>query len=144
LWIVADVWWVVTGVLQQALGGPAAITFTSFYTRSSTQSDGSTVSRTIGHSGPAPVAVALVVLIIIGALWGLFTFKVWQGRQWSRILLTVLGGLGCLFTLVQLFAAFSSPGGALRALLDLFLLGFALAAIITMYSSAAGSYFTPR
>jgi hypothetical protein len=44
----------------------------------------------------ATMAVTVVILIIVAALYVLFAFKLRQGRNWARIVLTVIAALAVL------------------------------------------------
>lgn len=58
------------------------------------------------------VAVALVIGLGFVALWALFIWFAWKGRDWARIAIWVLGGI----SLFSAFGAFSSPVGSVVAL----------------------------
>ena len=98
------------------------------------------------------IQIGLVVAAVIGlvfvALFLLFTFKMRAGRNWARILLTILGGLSILSSLIgigglgQMFAA--GPLGILSAVLSIVQLVVIAAAIVFMFRPAAGPYFQRR
>jgi hypothetical protein len=83
---------------------------------------------------------ALIGGAVIGLLFVVaelvFVFLMRGGRNWARIVLAVLGGLGVLFGLIGLAAA-SSVSGLLQLLL---LIG----AIVTMFLPTANAWFRHR
>lgn len=84
------------------------------------------------------VTIAVVGLIIL-ALQLFFVFKMRAGRNWARIVLTVLGVIGVLssvFTLTQ--------GSGLAAVVNLVSAVVVVAAIVFMYRPAASAYFSPQ
>lgn len=85
------------------------------------------------------IAVAVIGLIIAG-LELLFTFKMRAGRNWARIVLTVLGVLGVLFSLYGLATAFTI--GSVLTLISIIVV---IAAIVFMFKPASSAYFsTPQ
>ncbi|HWR46859.1 MAG TPA: hypothetical protein VN327_04445 [Pseudonocardiaceae bacterium] len=81
------------------------------------------------------VGVVLVLLIVAAEL--VFVFLMRGGRNWARIVLAVLGGLGVLFGLIGL----AIGGGSVTGLLQLLLL---IGAIVTMFLPSANAWFQPR
>jgi hypothetical protein len=49
------------------------------------------------------VRIGLVAALVFSAVYGLFVFFAWRGRNWARIVLWVLGGIGLATGLVGLF-----------------------------------------
>jgi hypothetical protein len=83
------------------------------------------------------VSVLATVSVCIGfALWVLFVLKMWAGRNWARIVLTVLGGVGLAGDLVALFI--ETP--IIKVLDGLELLTVA-AALVLMYLPSSERYF---
>lgn len=91
------------------------------------------------------IVVFAVLYLIALALVALFAFKMRSGRNWARIVLTVLGAIGILLNLGGLFGGGSAGGGnvvdLILPIVQLVLLG---AAIFLMYRPAANAYFAPR
>lgn len=88
--------------------------------------------------------IAIAVFAIFALLYVFFAFMMWNGRNWARIVLTVLGALGILSSFTPTTssvtvngttyssgsAAYSYVGGIL-----------AIVAIVLMYLPAANAYF---
>ncbi len=93
--------------------------------------DRSTVERfaTVGS------VVAVVIGLVLVGVQLLLVFLMRSGRNWARIVLAVLGGLGVLFGLIGLAA--SSVSGLLQLMV---LVG----AIVTMFLPTANAWFGPR
>ncbi|MGH3916438.1 MAG: hypothetical protein ACRDTC_23965 [Pseudonocardiaceae bacterium] len=87
----------------------------------------------------AVIVVFAVVFLAVSTAQLLFAVFMRNGRNWARIVLTVLGGL---LLLVQLLSLTGTAGGelALTALSTAVL----VAAIITMYLPAANPWFHPH
>lgn len=95
------------------------------------------------------IQVGIIVGAVVGlafvALYLLFTFKMRAGRNWARIVLTILGGLSIIFTLFSLgtigqqFA--SGALGAVTGVLTILQLLLEIAAIYFMFRPAANQYF---
>jgi hypothetical protein len=62
------------------------------------------------------IVIGAVVALILVGLEILFLWFAWQGRNWARIVLWVLGGLSVLFGLVGLAAGVTQTTGFLDAL----------------------------
>ncbi|MGY1590540.1 hypothetical protein ACI789_10105 [Geodermatophilus sp. SYSU D00965] len=60
----------------------------------------------------AGLVVGAVVGLLLVALEALFIWFAWQGRNWARIVLWVLGGLSVLFGLVALGGAAGGAAGS--------------------------------
>jgi len=82
------------------------------------------------------IGTAVVVLIIL-ALELFFVFKMRAGKNWARILLTVLGVLGILSSLYGLTAGLTF--GAVLNIVSVIVL---IAAIVFMFKPAASAYFS--
>lgn len=85
----------------------------------------------------ALIVGAVIALVILG-LELLFVFKMRAGRNWARILLTVLGVLGILSGLYGLTVGFT-----LGSVLNLISIVVVIAAIVFMFKPAARAYFSP-
>lgn len=75
-------------------------------------------------------------VVVIAALQLLFVFKMRAGRNWARIVLTVLGALAVIFGLFGFTAGFTI--GSLVNLVSILLI---VGAIVLMYRPAASAYF---
>jgi hypothetical protein len=90
------------------------------------------------------IVFAVVLLILIG-LYLLFLFKMRAGRNWARIVITILGllwiafGLYGLIGIDQVLAA--GPLGVVSAVLSVLQLVVIAASIFFMFRPAAGPYF---
>ncbi|MBV9143415.1 MAG: hypothetical protein JO115_21270 [Pseudonocardiales bacterium] len=78
-----------------------------------------------------------VVVLLVGAIELLFVFLMRAGRNWARIVLAVIGGIGVFAGLFGLVAGAGSVAGLLQLLL---LIG----AMVTMFLPAANAWFRPR
>jgi hypothetical protein len=72
------------------------------------RTQGQLSSATLKASADLGLKVGVVAAILSVALYGLFVWFAWRGRNWARIVLWVLGGLGLLGGLFTL-AAPGSP-----------------------------------
>lgn len=81
--------------------------------------------------------VAVVLLFVIAEI--VFVFLMRGGRNWARIVLAVVGGLGVLFEIIGLAGLTGSMLAV--ALAQLLLI---LGAIATMFAPAANAWFRPR
>ncbi len=79
----------------------------------------------------------VVIVLIILALELFFVFKMRAGKNWARIVLTVLGVLGILSALYGLTA-----GLTFGVLLNLISMLVVIAAIVFMFKPAASAYFS--
>jgi hypothetical protein len=74
----------------------------------------SVVQNALGSGGSAVVLVALSIVAVNAALWGLSAFGLWHRRRWAVHL-----GSGCaVLNLLQGIAATASAGAAARALAE--------------------------
>lgn len=81
------------------------------------------------------VGVVLALLVMVAEV--VFVFLMRGGRNWARIVLAVLGGLGVVFGLIVL----ATGAGSVIGLLQLLLL---IGAIVTMFLPAANAWFQPQ
>lgn len=84
------------------------------------------------------VNVGLALGLLFVAVLIVFVYLIRGGRNWARIVLAVIGGLGLLFGLLGLAGA--SGLSVLLALIQLLLL---TGAIVTMFRPAANAWFRP-
>ncbi|MGV8967623.1 MAG: hypothetical protein ACOH2F_15250 [Cellulomonas sp.] len=85
------------------------------------------------------LVIALVVTLIMLGLQILFVFKMKAGRGWARIVLTVLGALSAISTLMSL-----SGGITVSTAFSVISLGLVVAAVILMFRPAANPYFSKQ
>ncbi len=85
------------------------------------------------------LVVALVIGLILLALEIFFMFKMRAGRNWARIVLTVLGVLSILSGLYGLTQGFTV--GAIFGVISLLVV---IAAIVFMYKPADRAYFSTK
>lgn len=85
-------------------------------------------------TGALVTGAVMVLLFVVAELVVVFLMR--GGRNWARIVLAVLGGLGVLFWLAVTIGAGSAAG-----LLQLLVL---IGAIVTMFLPAANAWFRPR
>lgn len=83
------------------------------------------------------LAIGAILGVIIVALELFFAFKMRAGRNWARIVLTVLGVLGILSSLYGLTNGFS-----IATVLNLISLIVVVAAIVFMFKPTASAYFS--
>jgi hypothetical protein len=94
---------------------------------------------TVKASADLGLKVGVVAAILSVALYGLFVWFAWRGRNWARIVLWVLGGLGVLGGLVSL-AGPASPVPFLTGL-DLFRVLLELVGIVALALKPANEWF---
>jgi len=88
-------------------------------------------------TGALVAGIVIGLLIVVAEL--VFVFLMRGGRNWARIVLAVLGGLGVLFGLIGLAGA---TGSMLAIAVPQLLL--LIGAIVAMFLPAANAWFRPR
>jgi hypothetical protein len=126
----------VIGALTHS-GGFTGVTFYS--TRSFTDADG--VTHSVTRTGGASAVAGVVIGLIVAGLWVGLIFALRAGANWARVLLTVLGGLGCLAVIVGLATA---AGLTVPGSLDIVVLGLVVVALAQLYRGPANWYFKHR
>lgn len=81
--------------------------------------------------------IAIVIVLILTALYLFFMFKMRAGRNWARITLTVLGALGVVFIVINLGSA-----AAVSLVISLVQAVLIVAAVVFMYRPDANQYFS--
>lgn len=81
-----------------------------------------------------------VVLALVAALVVLLAFRMRAGRNWARLLLTLI----TLLDMVSFLSAVSSTGAALELIWNLAGVAFAGAAVIYMFRPESMTYFAER
>lgn len=84
------------------------------------------------------LVIGLTVALVMLGLEVFFVLKMKAGRNWARIVLTVLGALSALSSLVGLAQGFS-----LGSAVNLISLLLTIAAVVFMFRPAATHYFKP-
>lgn len=79
----------------------------------------------------------IVVVLLVVAAEFVFVLLMRGGRNWARIVLAVLGGVGVLFGLI----GFATGAWSVIGLLQILLL---IGAIVTMFLPAANAWFQPH
>jgi hypothetical protein len=106
---------------------------------SATQDTGETLSREDAEAFATVVFGATVAIsLVITALILLFAFRMKAGKNWARIVLTIIGGISALFAIVAI------SGGGIAMVSSLLQAGLIIAAIVFMYQRASGEYFAKQ
>ena len=130
LWFASIVLGLVAGLLTLLLTDRDALAQEILTADAAITADQARSAVTVG------LVVALVITLAILALEVFFVSKMRDGRGWARIVLTVLGVLSVLSSLVGLGA-----GLTLGGLTNLVSLVLVAAAVVLMYRPAATAYF---
>lgn len=150
LWLAAAACGIISSLLNFATAGDMVSHSTADALRDAGMPEDQ-IGQMPGMEGAVTAGVifgVIFTLILLGA-WIALVFLMRDGKNWARIVLAVLGGIGILFGVLSLFGIgiLISLGifGILQALLSLAQLGLAIAAMIFMFKSDANAYFaTPR
>lgn len=86
------------------------------------------------------VKIGLVAALVFSAVYGLFVLFAWRGRNWARIVLWVLGGLGLVFGLVGLLSGNNNPVPFLTGL-SFFQLLLLLAGVVLLAQPPSNEWF---
>jgi branched-subunit amino acid ABC-type transport system permease component len=109
---------------------------------------GSLLGRLLGERDalPAtslPTPVAVLAFVIAGGLWASLVYGVYRGARWARVVLAIVGTLGVLDLVLQLFTLFASSardtGDLVRGLAFLLSLGLSLAGFTLMFRTDAAA-----
>lgn len=103
----------------------------------------STSSNTVAVHQASNVASGIIAAIITGGVWLWMAWKTGAGRNWARVLSSVLFGFGCL-GLIGVLASLGSSGGTGLAFALIFGLaqwGVGLAAIIQLWRPESSQFF---
>jgi hypothetical protein len=137
--------WLVSSALTRLLGGSGLLRFTYSSSRTVTSSENPSITHSETHTQPMPFFVALLALLVVAALWVLLVSLMRGGVNWARIVLTVLGVLGSMGSLVGELTVLATPelgaadvvGAAGQAVV----LVLVVAALIAMHHRSASAYF---
>jgi hypothetical protein len=96
-------------------------------------------------SASAPGIGSVIFQIVLIGVWVFFVFKMREGQNWARIVLTVIGGISLLLGVIALFALgvlFSIGGlGVLEVLFSLASLATVGGAIFYQFKADANQFF---
>ena len=134
LWFASILIGVVGGILGFALTDRDAAVQTLMDGTASLSKSDAEAAMAIG------LVIGLVFALIVLGVEVLFVIKMRAGRNWARIVLTVLGALSALSAMSSLTQA----GASLGSLVTLASLAVVVAAIVFMYRPAANEYFAKR
>ncbi len=127
-WLFSAALWVVGGILffsaKPALVNALRQSNTNLRT-------GQLTDAQIQQTANAAVIGALVVAIVIAALYTLFAFKLRAGRNWARIVLTIIAVLALVVLITQAHAG---------SVLSLVGAGVAVVAAVLSYLPSANAY----
>ncbi|NYJ74358.1 hypothetical protein [Allobranchiibius huperziae] len=101
------------------------------------------------HLSASAIDTAAHVIVIVSVVIGVLTMLIWiamavlnrQGRNWARIVATVLFGLSAVSFLYTVIAVASQGGGSLSVVVSVlnFLIG--LAAVVLMWRPESSAYY---
>ena len=129
-------------ILLGLLGGVLVFALTDQGAQAQTMRDAGTSGLTDAQPQWAVtilLVVVLVITVIVLALQIFFVLKMKAGRNWARIVLTVLAGLSAPWTLAA-FAQGFDIGTAVNTISLALLIG----AVVFMFRPAANVYFSQR
>lgn len=97
----------------------------------------------VGTPTAAGGVAGLVLGMVILALFVWCAFKLREGLSWARLVLTIVGGLSALFSVVGLLlsAGLGVSFGAVSTVANLLQAALIVAAIIYAYQPEASAYF---
>ena len=112
-----------------------------------------------GSEDSSALRTGLVIGLVVGAVFFvvlvglelLFAIKMRQGRNWARIVLTILGVVGILFSLPALIGGSSTQingqtidtgGGPIITILTIISILLTIAAIVFSFQKPSNDYFT--
>ncbi|WP_235883981.1 hypothetical protein [Saccharopolyspora elongata] len=84
----------------------------------------------------AVLVMVVVIVVAIAALWIMFLFFMRRGRNWARIVITVIGAVWILLTIPSV-----AGGGIAASLLSLLQLLAVAATIVFAYLAPSNQYF---
>ncbi|ASO18124.1 hypothetical protein AHOG_02300 [Actinoalloteichus hoggarensis] len=95
-------------------------------------------AEALGEVVRGAIIITVVITLLVAALNLLFVFMMRNGRNWARILLTVLSALGLLSSLNSLGDATANP---LTLILTIVGIALPLAAVFLMFRPESNRYF---
>ena len=149
LWSATAALWLTGAVLGAVLNSPFAPRGYFSYTTSSAPDPRTGVIYSQTHVSPMPVGLLIIFSVLLAAAWAGLILLLSRGRNWARVLLTVLAVFGEWSLAAQLISAFGSPAAAapiklLAGLPSIAALALVVPSIVLMYRPAAASYFRRR
>lgn len=148
LWSASAALWLTGAVLGAVLNSPFAPRGYFSYTTSSAPDPKTGVIYSQTHVGPMPVHLLVIFSVLLAVVWAGLILLLSRGRNWARVILTVLAVFGEWSLVVQLISAFGSPAAAAVKLLgglpSMAALVLVVPSIVLMYRPAAASYFRRR
>jgi hypothetical protein len=103
--------------------------------------DGTPYDETDIQSGAMSTAMLLMFLALVPtAPFITFAALLRGGRNWARVLLTVLVSIGGFVSIVQIFLPYPNAAALIRVV-ELALVGTSVAIIILLFSARANRYF---
>lgn len=92
------------------------------------------------------VVVGIVFGLVLVAIWLAVAFQMRKGRNWARIVLAVLGGIGVIMSVIGMGDAFSMPGvaGFTLGILEIASTLLVIGAIYFMFRPESNAYFSSR
>lgn len=149
LWSASAALWLTGAVLGAVLNSPFAPRGYSSYTTSSAPDPRTGVVYSQTHVSPMPVGLLVIFSMLLVAVWAGLILLLGRGRNWARVILTVLAVFGEWDLTVQLISAFGSPAAAapvklLAGLPSMAALVLVVPSIVLMYRPAAAPYFRRR
>jgi hypothetical protein len=96
-------------------------------------------AQTVQQAAQVGIKIGVAVALILAAVYALFAWFAWRGRNWARIVLWVLGGLGVVFGLGGL-ATGGSPLPFLTGL-SFFQVALLAAAIVGLALKPSNEWF---
>jgi hypothetical protein len=90
------------------------------------------------------LVIGVVISLIIFALYVLFLWFAWQGRNWARIVLWVLSGLGVISGLFGLTGAGATGQSGFVTALGFFELILTIAAIVLLALKPSNEWYRYR
>jgi hypothetical protein len=115
--------------------------FDSIVDRTLAQTDDPNVTEEIIRTG---LRIGVVISLLILALYVLFLWFAWQGRNWARVVLWVLGGLGVLSGVVGLSGAGAAGQTGFQVSLGVFQLILTIAAIVLLALKPSNEWYRFR
>lgn len=138
----------IIGVALSLLSLPAAFETAMQQARASSPDLTPEQAQFVGSATRIGLIIVAVIVVVVVGLLVLFTFKMRAGRNWARITLTVVGGIGVVFygfSLIGISAAIAAGGltlvGTGVTILTVLLL---IAAIVFMFRADANPFFNRR
>jgi hypothetical protein len=103
------------------------------------RAQGGTTPDTVRAASDLGQVLGVAVVIVSVVLYGLFVWFAWRGRNWSRIVLWVLGGLGLFGGLISL----AGPGSPVPFLsgVDVFRTLLLLVGVVALALKPSNEWF---